>query len=103
MTTRNPVSAIQNIWFDSEQVDDNDLSVEQNFNNAIQTGLVNNHIGSGVLPTVLEQNVLFDSLLVSGLLDGTNIQVQSQPSDKNNGNQLEIELTNSAVAGKKAG
>lgn len=101
MTKRNPVSGIQNIFFDSEQLDDNDLTVEQNYNNNAQTSLVNNHIGSGVLPEVLNQAILFDSSLVAGLLDGTNIQVQNQPTDSNFGNQLEIELTDSQAAGKK--
>lgn len=101
MTNRNPVSGIQNIFFDSEQLDDNDLTVEQNYNNSTQTGLINNHIGSGVLPEVLNQAILFDSLLVAGLLDGTNIVAQNQPSDTNLGNQLEIELTGSSAAGKK--
>ncbi len=102
MTKRSPVSGIQNIFIDSEQLDDSDLTTEQNYNNSIQTGLINNHVGVGVLPEVLNQNVLFDSLLVSGLLDGTDIQVQTQPSDTSLGNQLEIELSDSDAAGKKA-
>ena len=32
MTKRNPVSTEQNIWFDTEQVDNNDLTLEQNYN-----------------------------------------------------------------------
>ncbi len=102
MTKRSPVSGIQNIFIDSEQLDDSDLTAEQNFNNSIQTGLINNHVGVGVLPEVLNQNILFDSLLVSGLLDGIDVQVQTQPSDTSLGNQLEIELTDSDAAGKKA-
>ena len=102
MTKRNPISGIQNTWFDSEQVDDSDLTAEQDYNNSIQSGLINNHIGSGVLADSLNQNVLFDSLLASGILDGTNIQAQSQPTDSNYGNQLEVELTNSKVAGKRS-
>lgn len=98
---RSPVSSIQNIFFDSEQVDNTDLTVEQNHNSSAHSGIINNHIGSGVLPEALNQNVLFDSLLVSGLLDGTNIQPQTQPSDNNLGNQLELELTDSECAGKK--
>lgn len=101
MTKRNPVSGQQNIYFDSEQLDENDLTAEQNYNNNFQTSLINNQIGSGVLPEVLNQNVLFDSLLVNGLLDGAAVSTQSQPSDKNLGNQLEFELTDSKVAGKK--
>jgi len=101
MTKRIPVSTIQNKFFDSEQIDSDDLSVEQNYNNTIQSGLLNNHIGSGVLLETLDTNILFDSSLASGLLDGYAISAQSQPTDKNFGNQLEIELIGSAAAGKR--
>ncbi len=99
---KQPVSSKQNIWFNGAAVDDSDLTLEQEHNNAFQSGLINNHIGTGVLPENLSQNVLFDSDLSSGLLDGKAIDIQSQPSDNNYGNQLEIELTNSSVAGKRA-
>lgn len=107
MTKRNPISSIQNIWFDAEQVDDSDLTLEQNYNATIQSGIINNHIGSGVLPEVLTQNVLFDSSLVTDFLDGKAISESdvdfhiSQPADNNFGNQLEIELSDSLAAGKR--
>jgi hypothetical protein len=101
MVDRTPVSIEQNIWSDAEQVDNDDLTVEQNYNNAVRADMIDNHVGSGILPEVLNQNILFDSLLVSGLLDATVIHSQSQPSDTNFGNQLEIELTNSLAAGKR--
>ena len=107
MTKRNPVSAISNIWFDAEQVDDSDLTLEQNYNKAIQSGIINNHIGSGALPETLTQNVLFDSSLVTDFLDGKAIPESdidfniSQPADSNYGNQLEIELTDSKAASRK--
>lgn len=99
---RNPLSVKQNIWTDSQQVDDTDFTTEQNYNNTVQSSIINNHIGSGVLPEVLVQNILFDSSLESGFLDGKPIGVQKQPNDNNYGNQLEIELSGSKVAGKKA-
>jgi len=102
MTKRSPISAPQNIWFDAQQVDDTDLTLEQNYNNTITSGIIGNHVGSGVLPEVLEQNIIFDSTLSTGFLDGTIVQAQHQPADNNLGNQLEIELTGSQVAGKKA-
>jgi hypothetical protein len=102
MTKRNPISAQQNIWFDAQQVDNTDLTLEQDFNNTINSAVIGNHIGSGTLPEVLEQQIIFDSSLASGFLDGTIVQAQSQPSDNNLGNQLEIELVGSKVAGKKA-
>ena len=101
MTKRLPISNIQNKWFDSEQVDNDDFNVEQNYNNAAQTGLINNHIGSGVLPTALNPSILFDSSLTSGLLDGMGISTQNQPSDTSFGNQLAIQLTGSLAAGRK--
>lgn len=102
MTKKLPVSAINNRFFDSEQVDSDDLTTEQNYNNAITSGIINNHIGSGVLLEALELNVLFDSALVGGILDGYGISAQAQPTDKNFGNQLAATLSNSAAAGKKS-
>ena len=102
MTKRNPVASEQNIWFDAQQVDDTDLTLEQNFNDTIQSGIINNHIGTGVLPEVLVQNILFDSSLSSGFLDGIAVDAQNQPADNNLGNQLEIELTGSLAASRKA-
>lgn len=101
MTKRKPVSAIQNIWFDTEQVDNTDLSLEQDYNNAITSGIINNHIGTGVLSEALEQNLIFDSQSFVGYLDGVAVSAQNQPTDNNFGNQLEIELTGSVAAGKK--
>ena len=98
MPIRNPVSAPQNIWFNSQQVDDVDLTLEQNYNNTITSAIVNNQIGTGVLPEALEQNIIFDSTLVSGFLDGVALYAQNQPTDSNFGNQLEISLSNSIVA-----
>ena len=48
------------------------------------------------------QNILFDSSLTSGYLDGRIITAQNQPADENFGNQLEIELSNSLVSGKRS-
>lgn len=101
MVKRNPVSTEQNIWSDSQQVDNNDLSLEQNFNNVVTSGIIDNHVGQGVLLESLEDNVLFDSSLVDGFLDGIALTAQNQPSDTNYGNQLEIELKHSKVAGKR--
>lgn len=102
MTKRTPVSALKNIWSDAQQVDNTDLTLEQQFNNTIDSSIINNHIGSGVLPEVLVQHILFDSTLVSGFLDGIAISTQNQPTDNNFGNQLEITLSNSKVASRKA-
>lgn len=102
MVKRNPVTAQQNRWFDSEQVDDTDLILEQDHNTIISSSIIGNHIGSGVLPEVLVQNILFDSSLFVGYLDGIAVSAQNQPVDNNFGNQLEITLSNSIAAGKKS-
>jgi len=102
MVKRNPVTAQQNRWFDSEQVDDTDLILEQDHNTIISSSIIGNHIGSGVLPEVLVQNILFDSALFVGYLDGVAVSTQNQPVDNNFGNQLEITLSNSIAAGKKS-
>lgn len=104
MTERSPVSNIQNSWFDAEQVDNSDLTLEQNYNNNVQSGFINNHVGTGALPEILVQNTLFDSndsSFEGVLFDGKAISTLFQPSDKNFGNQLEIELSGSSVAGKR--
>ena len=101
MTKKAPVSSQQNIFYDSEQLDETDLTLEQNYNNNFQTSLINNQIGNGVIPNTLGPNVLFDSSLFSGLFDGYAIFPQSQPSDTNYGNQLAVQLSHSLVAGKK--
>lgn len=102
MTKKIPVSTIQNRFFDAEQIDANDLNTEQNYNNAIESSIINNHIGNGVLLTTLGRNVLFDSSDAYGLLDGVTVSAQAQPTDKNFGNQLEVELSNSKAAGERA-
>ena len=96
-----PVSTKQNNWFDSQNVDNLDLTLEQNYNTQVQTGIINNHFGTGVVADVLVQNILFDSSLTTGLLDGY-VNVQTQPSDNNLGNQLEIKLIGSAAAGNRS-
>lgn len=101
MTKRTPVSALKNIWSDSQQVDDTDLTLEQEYNDTIESSTISNHIGAGILPEVLVQNILFDSTLQSGFLDGVAISTQNQPADNNFGNQLEVTLENSKVAGRK--
>jgi hypothetical protein len=99
--SRTPVSAPQNVFFDTRTVDGTALTLEQNFNNLIQAGIINNHFGSGVLPATLVDNILFDSQSVNGLLDGIPVNVQAQPSDPNNGNQLQVTLSNSFAAGTR--
>lgn len=102
MTKRTPVTAQKNIWFDAQQVDNSDMTLEQEFNDTVQSSTINNHVGTGVLPEVLVQNIIFDSDLATGFLDGKAIPPQNQPADNNLGNQLEIILTGARVGGRRA-
>jgi hypothetical protein len=101
LTKRNPVSAEQNIWFDTQEVDNTDMTLEQQFNNTIDTATIANHIGYGTIPEALTPNIIFNSALATGFLDGLAINAQNQPTDNNFGNQLSIILTGSAVGGSK--
>lgn len=101
MTKRNPVSTKQNKWFDSQQVDDTDLSLEQTYNDVVQSGMITNHIGNGILQEVLNDNILFDSSVENTFLDGVAVYPQNNTTDNSFGNQLEITLTDSQAAGKR--
>ncbi len=109
MTKRIPVSTIQNKWSDAQRVDEGDLDTEQNHKNQIDASTIQNHFGSGVLLEAPEQRVLFSSenltsvqaaLLAAGNFDGLGHDFHLQPSDINLGNQLEVELSDSAVFGR---
>ncbi len=111
MSFRLPSQTPENIWKDSQRVNQSDLRVEQAHNDQNLAAVVNNHFGSGVLPSSLEQNVLFDSdaltpdqvaLLAANIFDGTGVQAHAQPSDISLGNQLEITLTDSEAKGRKS-
>jgi hypothetical protein len=95
MTKRSPVSAPEPVWYDSQQVDETDLQTQQTADTVIQSSIINNHIGTGVLPETPVPNILFNSTLATGYLDGLAIQPQAQPSDNNFGNQLAITLSGS--------
>jgi len=101
MTERAPISVQRPIWYDAQQVDETDLTAEQQANDGITSSIIENHIGDGILPETLVSNIIFDSSLSTGLLDGLPISSQTQPTDNNLGNQLSISLTNSAASGKR--
>ena len=101
MTKRLPTSSKQNNWFDSQQVDDNDLKLEQDHNEQVTSAIVNNHFGSGVLLSNTTENILFNSDDVSGYLDGVGLYPTSQPSDTNLGNFLSLSLSGSNVFGNR--
>lgn len=95
MTKRTPVSAVEPIFYDSMQVDETDLTTQQVANSTVEAAIINNHIGTGVLPESLVQPVIFDSSLTTVFLDGLAVSPQAQPTDNNLGNQLAITLTGS--------
>lgn len=109
MTVRIPVSTIQNLWHDAQRVDQNDMEVEQTHNSQNDASVINNHFGSGVLPSAPTQPVIFDSdnltpaqqdILRAGNFDGTGLDPHLQPSDTNLGNQLEVTLTGTEAFGR---
>ena len=109
MTIRKDVSLVQNKWHDAQRVEEQDMLVEQTANNQIHAGIIQNHFGSGVLLNQPEQLTLFDSdsltlaqsqLFDSGNFDGIGMLIHTQPSDINQGNQLEVELSDSNVFGR---
>ena len=101
MVNRAPVSALRPIWVDGMRVDETDLITEQQADETIESSIIDNHIGDGVLPEVLVPNVLYNSAITVGFQDGLAIQPQAQPTDNNLGNQLSITLTGSTASGKR--
>ena len=101
MTTRAPVSALRPIWYDGQQVDETDLNAEQLANETIEASIIDNHVGDGVLPEVLVQNVIYNSAVSIGYQDGLAIFPQAQPTDNNLGNQLAVTLSGSTASGKR--
>ena len=106
MTIRNPVSFPYNIWYDGQQVDQQDLTLEQNRNLGTDASIIQNHFGTGVLPHSYVQTVLFDtdnlfpdqaSLIQTNSFDGTGLLPTTQPSDTILGNQLEVQLLDDSV------
>jgi hypothetical protein len=108
MTNQTPVSQIQVRWSDGQQVDQTDMITEQDRNVKVDASIIQNHFGSGVLPSASAQNIVFDTdnmfsdqeaLITSNDFDGTGLRPLSQPTDSTLGNQLEVELSDSDVNG----
>ena len=102
--TNLPVSQTQVLWYDGQQVDQVDMTTESDRNVKIDASIVQNHFGSGVLPSASSQNVVFDTdnlfsdqaaLIASNDFDGTGLRPLTQPTDSILGNQLEVELSDS--------
>lgn len=98
-------------WYDSQQVDKDDFTDEQNRNIDTDAALENNFFGSGVLPEFKIQPTIFDSsdlnssqqtLLDGYSFDGQNVYVGTSlttVSDAIQGVQLEITLSGVRLTG----
>ncbi len=111
MTVRIPVSSIQNKWTDAQNVDVSDMNTEQLHSDSNDAAIVQNFFGSGVVLETQTPVIIFDTdpleltsteaaLIAASNFDGTGITPQNQPSDSQQGNQLAVELTGSAVFGR---
>lgn len=107
MTIRKTVSYLQNRWYDSQRVDQVDMTVEQDSYTSRDASIVQNHFGSGVVPASPNQKTLFDTdnlfpdqvaLIASNDFDGAGLRPLAQPTDTSLGNQLEIELLDTDLA-----
>lgn len=109
MLKKLPVSSPENIYNNVQAVDADDLTAEQEHIKVVSSSIINNHFGSGIILTSPDQNIIFDSdilsedqvaLLNANNFDGVGLSPSSQPTDENYGNQLEVTLTNSAAIGR---
>lgn len=103
------ISIPETLWQNSMRVQQSDLIVQQNYSNQVDSAIINNHFGSGVILESLNKNVIFDSdsltayqtnLKNINMFDGVGLLPHSQPTDLKYGNQLEIILTDSNVFGR---
>lgn len=102
MTDKINVAAPANIWYDAEPVSSTELQLEQQYNLATTTSTINNQFGNGAVFETLLPNIIFNSTLTTGSLDGQGIAPQNQPSDPTLGNQLSITLSNSLAASNRS-
>lgn len=103
-------------FFDGQRVTEADLDAEQIHHRSLVSDLTKDFHASGVLrDRLFESRILFDSsnpgkysedeneetkfLIESGRFDGKPLRVDSQPSDRDYGNRLEIEAKNLLVGG----
>lgn len=106
----------RNNWFDGQQITETDMDIEQQAWHDGIASIADHSSGSGVEKDTAIQTVLFDTddvpASVQSLLDTENFDgepiyptdtfgnvVYTQPSDNSEGNQLEIELSDSELLG----
>lgn len=89
------VSTSQNIFYDGKQVDHNDLTLEQQYNDVRIGSTIQNVIGNGIIQDALEDNVLY---LGSG---DDIVDLISDVRDTLEGNQILLSLTGSEASGQR--
>jgi len=109
--SRLPVDPLRPKWHDSQRVDVDDMDSEQDSYLGQDAAIVNNHFGSGVVPSSPVPIVLFNTdelsneqkaLIDSNEFDGTGIHPTLQPSDPVLGNQIQVRLEGSSVFGRQS-
>lgn len=111
MTFRLPASVEHIYWRDGQKVKQQDILVDQNYNTQSQAAILNNFFGSGLIPTTPERTYIFNSetltpeqsiFIAANKFDGYGIEPHGQPSDTSLGNQLEIELSDADIFGRRS-
>lgn len=114
MASRDTIERVN--WYDSKQIDETDMDVEQAAWHQTVAKNANIYFGSGVEKNSASRVVLFDSndlppfistLITSEELDGEPIYetdsfgntVYTQPSDDSSGNQIEVEVSGASLDG----
>lgn len=89
------VSTSQNIFYDGKQVDHNDLTLEQQYNDVRVSSTVQNVVGNGVIVDSLEENLLYKG-------SGNNqVTLINNVSDTTEGCQILVSLTGSQACGER--
>jgi hypothetical protein len=102
MTQKISLKSANNIFGDALTITKENLTLEQDYNTKIQSGLIENHIDSGILLDNLTQKVLFNSSYYSQDIFRSGIKSWMDGlSDSTYGNQLEITLSGTNVGGNR--
>jgi hypothetical protein len=105
-------------FYDGQKITESDLDAEQLHIQSVTGGIINDFHGSGIVrESIFESNILLNTsspgiyakedspnlskeTILLGRYDGVPLKLDLQPSDRDYGNRLEIELINADVGGK---
>ena len=105
-------------FFDGQKITEADLDAEQLHNQSVSGGLINDFHGSGIVrESIFESNILLNTsspgvyakeespnlskeTILLGRYDGLPLNLDIQPSDRQYGNRLEVELAGASIGGK---